>query len=310
MFSRVGTSVLALAAVLIVAKSAPNDECIESLIVTAVTSDLPFSESDADFNVRVTFKKGLLNLWHETASYMLYDHPDHDDAQQHKGDTWYFKHSDLDTCIEPRNIESIEIVPIEIEDGSEDGWNVETAQVFAKMRNTDDIVLVAVADMVNRFILASPVYQTLPLTVDNIHSSLHNDHTCIEGILIYATTSTAMLAGSDEDISFTLGYFGLNATVMLYDRPGNDMDEGLGDIWYYDISEFFDDIQCINAMGIDLVQFNADTDYGWKVADAFVTAKFKDSDSYGLIAAGYPIEEWVDGDDGLGYVNIPLCNIF
>lgn len=309
MISSVGI-LLTFAALLVGANSAPDNECIKTLIVTAVTSNKLFAESDARFNLDVTFKTGFLNLRREMVTYKLYNRPGVDDTRKNHGDTWYFERSEDEDCMKSKNIIHLKIESAEGFDECHDAWNIETMQIFAKISNeTGDIVLLSVADKVHKWIDYNVVHPST-LTMDRgniIETCSSDDCPCIDHIMIYTTTSRDIFAGTNGDISLTLGYYGYNATVKLYDRPRNDLERNIGDLWYYNIGEFFSDI-CVSFIGIDLVRLSAETNHGWKVRDIYVTADFKDSNHYGLIAAGYPLESWVDGNFGPGFIDVPLRN--
>ena len=268
-----------------------------------MTSDQKSAGSDADFFLDVTYKTGSFK--HETATFSLYNRPGND-MESNDGDTWYLKQAGV--CIKPEDVVSLEIKP---ESGIFnilfDGWNIETAQIFAKM-TSGDIVLLSTADKVDKWIDHDEgKSQTLKLKTDNADACSEAKCSCIERILIYATTSGDFLSGTNGEISINLGYYGHNSTVKLYNRPGNDFERNKGDLWYYNIDQFYSDI-CVTVNGIDEVRLIADTTDGWILSDAYITADLKNSDKYALLAAGYPIESLADGNEGPGYVDVPLRN--
>ena len=301
MASSIGTLLILVA--LIGATSA--SDCIEMFIVTAMTSDETNAGSDTDFILDVTYKTGLFG--DETAIYSLHNLPGND-MEQNDGDTWYLKQSAVGVCIEPEDVVSLEIKPASCGvDILFDGWNIETAQIFAKT-TFGDIVLLCIADKVDKWIDYRVIIpHTLKMERENVATCPKAMHSCIKRVLIYATTSGSFLAGTNGDISINLGYYGRNSTVKLYDRPGNDFERNKGDLWYYNINQFYSE-SCVIFSGIDKVQLIADTIDGWIVSDVYVSADLKDSDKYALLAAGYPMESLVDGDEGPGYVNVPLHN--
>ena len=282
-----------------------SDNCIDKFIVTALTSNSFGSSSWEEHNFVVKYGGG------KTYTYALYDRPGWD-KEGGDGDTWYFNPPEV--CIYPESITQLQIIPDCTADTTcgYNPWKVETVQTFAKM-TYGKIVPLSVDNMINQLIDPwNPDKAILNLNVADVASCHEVKNSCIYSIIIYATTSGDDSAGTDGAIRFGLKYKGVEVTLELYDRSGDDFEKDDGDLWYYNMDEFeFFFGSCVIFGDIEKVSFVEDTDDGWKIADGYVTVEIKESDTsskYALLAGEYPIEEWIDGNSGPGYYTLPLSN--
>lgn len=279
------------------------DDCVEKFIVTTLTADISSAQSNEWFALVVKYKVSSLQT--NELIYTLYDRPGND-MEKGDGDTWY-----LDwpaRCIRPEDITKLEIRPLTSGlDPLFDGWNIETAQTFAKMTN-GEIVVLSVDDKVFAWIdFVAVVPNTLVMNLNDVATSHEAKHQCIHSLIVYATTSGDTNAGSDGTFIISVTYNGQTKQKTLYNRPGNDYQRNDGDLWYYNMDEFgFEG--CVEFGDIQDVRFVADTNNGWKIGDAYITAALKDSGKYALLAGDYPAEVWVDGNSGTGYYSVPLRN--
>jgi hypothetical protein len=111
-----------------------------------------------------------------------------------------------------------------------------------------------------------------------------------------AFTSGVDNAGSDTSHIIEVQTIGQVRNLVLYDRPGNDMQENKGDLWKIDFSDFHFTDNCIKIGDISGVSIVENGNDGWNI-DSIATLVKDDRGGVELLTQDLDVFRWIDGDD-------------
>ena len=110
-----------------------------------------------------------------------------------------------------------------------------------------------------------------------------------------ATTSGLEDADSDDTHMIQIVAYGHTRQLLLYDLPGDDMQQHRGDLWVYDISWFLFPSYCVLSTDISSISIVAIGDDGWKI-DSITTVAMMANSLPIFLTMDYNVNKWIDGD--------------
>ena len=121
-----------------------------------------------------------------------------------------------------------------------------------------------------------------------------------------AFTSNLKNAGSDNSPKLAMELKnGETKTVVLYDRPGDDMLPNKGDLWTLTIDSFGFEQSCIRKKDIAKVTIKPGGSDGWNI-ESITTVLRRAQDEYTVVTADIGVNRWVDGNDKPEYLSFDL----
>ena len=119
---------------------------------------------------------------------------------------------------------------------------------------------------------------------------------CLTRLYVMAFTSGVDDAGSDTSHIVEVQAAGQVRSVVLYDRPGDDMQKNKGDLWKIDFSDFHFTVGCITIDEINGVSIVENGNDGWNI-DSIVTMVKDDDGGVEALTQDLDVFCWIDGDD-------------
>ena len=128
------------------------------------------------------------------------------------------------------------------------------------------------------------------------HTSSLPTGQCINYLYVMAYTSNLIEAGSDSRHRIRLQVNGSASTRFLRNLPGDDHSPNRGDIWKFNLTDFFGFTGCITVNDIDNITilyyfFGRD---GWNIESIVTFAVV--SEYWELTSANFNVFQWIDGD--------------
>jgi hypothetical protein len=111
-----------------------------------------------------------------------------------------------------------------------------------------------------------------------------------------AFTSGVDNAGSDTSHIIEVQTIGQVRSLVLYDRPGDDMQENKGDLWKINFSDFHFTDGCITIDEISGVSIVENGNDGWNI-DSIVTLVKDNGGGVEALTQDLDVFRWIDGDD-------------
>ena len=121
-----------------------------------------------------------------------------------------------------------------------------------------------------------------------------------------AFTSGKLAAGSDDSPKLAVELKnGETKTIVLYDRPGDDMLANKGDLWKLRIDSFEFEQSCIRKKDIAKVTIKERGSDGWNI-ESIITVLRRAQDEYTVVTADIGVNRWIDSDDKPEYLSFDL----
>ena len=111
-----------------------------------------------------------------------------------------------------------------------------------------------------------------------------------------AFTSGVDDAGSDTSHIIEVQTIGQVRNLVLYDRPGDDMQKNKGDLWKIDFSDFHFTDGCITISKISGVSIVENGNDGWNI-DSIVTMVKDNHGGVEALTQDLDVFYWIDGND-------------
>ena len=111
-----------------------------------------------------------------------------------------------------------------------------------------------------------------------------------------AFTSGVDDAGSDTSHIIEVQTIGQVRNLVLYDRPGDDMQKNKGDLWKINFSDFGFTDGCITIDEISGASIVENGNDGWNI-DSIVTLVKDDDGGVEVLTQDLDVFRWIDGDD-------------
>ena len=111
-----------------------------------------------------------------------------------------------------------------------------------------------------------------------------------------AFTSGVDDAGSDTSHIIEVQTIGQVRNLVLYDRPGDDMQKNKGDLWKIDFSDFHFTDGCITIGEISGVSIVENGNDGWNI-DSIVTMVKDNRGGVEALTQDLDVFRWIDGND-------------
>jgi hypothetical protein len=111
-----------------------------------------------------------------------------------------------------------------------------------------------------------------------------------------AFTSGIDYAGSDTSPIIEVQAAAQVRSLVLYDRPGDDMQKNKGDLWKIDFSDFHFTQGCIKIGDISGVSIVENGNDGWNI-DSIATLVRDNSGGVEVLTQDLEVFRWIDGDD-------------
>lgn len=108
---------------------------------------------------------------------------------------------------------------------------------------------------------------------------------------------TSGLGGADAEISHSIQIQlnnGVERTLPLYDRPGDDFEANKGDIWDIHLSTFGFSDSCITIPEIQRVSVVENGNDAWNIGT--IVTVVSDSSNYQVLTQDFGVNRWIDGD--------------
>ena len=121
-----------------------------------------------------------------------------------------------------------------------------------------------------------------------------------------AFTSGVDDAGSDTSHIIQVQTIGQVRNLVLYDRPGDDMQKNKGDLWKIDFSDFHFTDGCITIDEISGVSIVENGNDGWNI-DSIVTLVKDDHGGVEVLTQDLDVFRWIDGNDLPEYRHFDLA---
>ena len=251
-------------------------QCINYLYISALTSNLPNSQSKTDHNVTL-LAKGV------ESTIKLPDLPK-GKFQQGEGDLWKLSIEadfSITTCITLDDIQSISLVA-----ASDDGWNVGSITTFAVV-SSDCKKLISADYDVNQWVDGNGADGH----VEFVLSLLTTAGPCINYLYVDAHTSDVLNSHTQADVSHTveLKADGSTKTAPLADLP----DESRGNLWKLSLVDDFGFATCIRKKDIQGIAIVADDTDGWNIDSIFTYVAANEQCRY-LSSFDCDVDRWVD----------------
>ena len=124
------------------------------------------------------------------------------------------------------------------------------------------------------------------------HTSSLPTGQCINYLYVMAYTSNLIDAGSDFPSRIRLQVNGSASTEILPNLPGDDYSPNRGDIWKFNLTDFFGFTGCITVNDIDnIIILYLSTD-GWNIESIVTFAVV--SEYWELTSANFNVFQWID----------------
>ena len=111
-----------------------------------------------------------------------------------------------------------------------------------------------------------------------------------------AFTSGVDDADSDTSHIIEVQAIGQVRNLVLYDRPGDDMQKNKGDLWKIDFSDFHFTDGCITISKISGVSIVENGNDGWNI-DSIVTMVKDNHGGVEALTQDLDVFYWIDGND-------------
>jgi hypothetical protein len=111
-----------------------------------------------------------------------------------------------------------------------------------------------------------------------------------------AFTSGVDNAGSDTSHIIEVQAMGQVRNLVLYDRPGDDMQKNKGDLWKIDFSDFHFTDGCITIDKISGASIVENGNDGWNI-DSIATLVKDNRGGVEVLTQDLDVFRWIDGDD-------------
>ena len=111
-----------------------------------------------------------------------------------------------------------------------------------------------------------------------------------------AFTSGVDDADSDTSHIIEVQAIGQVRNLVLYDRPGDDMQKNKGDLWKIDFSDFHFTDGCITISKISGVSIVENGNDGWNI-DSIVTMVKDNRGGVEALTQDLDVFRWIDGND-------------
>ena len=113
-------------------------------------------------------------------------------------------------------------------------------------------------------------------------------------------------AGSDDSPKLAIELKnGETKTIVLYDRPGDDMLANKGDLWTLTIDSFEFEQSCIRKKDIAKVTIKERGSDGLNI-ESITTVLRRAQDEYTVVTADIGVNRWIDADDKPEYRSFDL----